>query len=120
MGLTMTSILRDQFVRLRDGDSYFYTNDKYLDRNDIERIKETKLSDIINLNTNINTNINTQTNALVNQSRDEEFRRMRDAGIFQGATMSATTPDKAQIDYFYDFDTIFANPQQAQCFAIPY
>ena len=85
-----------------------------------EQDTQATMDAITNLNTNINTNINTQTNALVNQSRDEEFRRMRDAGIFQGATMSATTPDKAQIDYFYDFDTIFANPQQAQLFASPY
>jgi len=80
----------------------------------------TTMDAITDLNTNINTNINTQTNALANQSRDEEFRRMRDAGIFQGASVSATTPDTAQIDYFYDFDTIFANPQQAQLFASPY
>ena len=85
-----------------------------------EQDANTTMDAITDLNTNINTNINTQTNALANQSRDEEFRRMRDAGIFQGASVSATTPDTAQIDYFYDFDTIFANPQQAQLFASPY
>ena len=50
---TLNKIMEEQFQRLRDGDRYFYLNDKYLDDKDKERIRNTKLSDIILLNTPI-------------------------------------------------------------------
>ena len=75
---------------------------------------------ITDMNTEINTKIDTQTNALAAQARENEFRRMKEAGAFDGATISATTPDPMNIDYLYDFESIFANPQQQSLFGSPY
>ena len=54
------------------------------------------------------------------QARDEEFRRMRDDGLFTGAALSAAPPDVVDIDYMYDFESIFANPEQEALFGSPY
>ena len=37
-----------------------------------------------------------------------------------GQTVSVRTPDPARINYIYDFDSIFANPQQGAMFPSPY
>lgn len=37
-----------------------------------------------------------------------------------GQTVSVNTPDPARINYIYDFNSIFANPQQAGMFLSPY
>ena len=34
--------------------------------------------------------------------------------------MQAKTPDPAQIDYLYDFSSIFATPEQQKFFTTPY
>jgi hypothetical protein len=81
---------------------------------------QTVLDQNTELNTQINTQINTQSEALAKQAQDTEFRRMRDAGMFAGANRSATTPDPMNIDYLYDFESIFANPEQAGLFNSPY
>jgi hypothetical protein len=81
---------------------------------------QTVLDQNTELNTQLNTQINTQSEALAKQAQDTEFRRMRDAGMFAGANRSATTPDPMNIDYLYDFESIFANPEQAGLFNSPY
>jgi hypothetical protein len=81
---------------------------------------QTVLDQNTELNTQLNTQINTQSEALAKQAQDTEFRRMRDAGMFAGANRSATTPDPMNIDYLYDFESIFANPEQAALFNSPY
>ncbi len=52
-GETMTSILIDQFSRLRDGDRYYFENDKSFSEDEIKEIKNTKLRDIILRNTEL-------------------------------------------------------------------
>jgi hypothetical protein len=81
---------------------------------------QTVLDQNTELNTQLNTQINTQSEALAKQAQDTEFRRMRDAGMFAGANRSATTPDPMNIDYLYNFESIFANPEQAGLFNSPY
>lgn len=51
LGELFTTILADQFTRLRDGDSFYYEN--RLDPEQIEMIEDISLSDIIIMNTDI-------------------------------------------------------------------
>ena len=51
LGKTLQEILKKQFTNLRDGDRYFYKYDKYLKKEDRDRIEATRLSDIIERNT---------------------------------------------------------------------
>ena len=52
-GPTLTAIITDQFRKLRDGDRYFFTHDRHLDRRDADRIDQIRLSDVIKSNTNL-------------------------------------------------------------------
>ena len=49
LGQTFTTIIADQFERLRDGDPFYFEN--ALDRADVRMVKNTTLSDIITRNT---------------------------------------------------------------------
>ena len=40
--------------------------------------------------------------------------------MFEGARLAATTPDPVDLEYLYDFDSIFANPDQETLFSNPY
>jgi hypothetical protein len=80
---------------------------------------QTVLDQNTELNTQINTQINTQSEALAKQAQDTEFRRMRDAGMFAGANLSATTPVGGEITP-YDWQTIFRDQEQAGRYASPY
>ena len=51
VGETLRAILIDQFVRSRAGDRFFYTG--YLSADELERVRTTRLSDIIKRNTRI-------------------------------------------------------------------
>ena len=51
VGETLRAILVDQFVRSRAGDRFFYT--RYLSGDDLDRVRATRLSDIIKRNTTI-------------------------------------------------------------------
>lgn len=51
VGETIKAALRDQFLRLRDGDRFYFENDKALTDADKNIIRNTKLSDIIIRNT---------------------------------------------------------------------
>ncbi|MDX1478751.1 MAG: peroxidase family protein [Saprospiraceae bacterium] len=52
-GETIMAIMEDQFLRLRDGDRFFYLNDPGLSLEETAEIQETRFSDIIRRNTNI-------------------------------------------------------------------
>ena len=73
------------------------------------------------LNTQLDTNINTQ---FATQAREQEKTDLvdliRQAGDAQGQQVSVSTPDPMDINYLYDFNSIFANPSQAGLFASPY
>ena len=51
LGETATTIIADQFERLRDGDRFWYEN--VLDNREVREIENTSLADIIERNTNI-------------------------------------------------------------------
>lgn len=52
-GITLLTILKDQFLRLRDGDRFYYQNDPAFTEDEKIEIKNTKLSDIILRNTHL-------------------------------------------------------------------
>ena len=52
LGETMDALIRDQFIRLRDGDPYYYENDPELEGVELE-LAATKLSHVILRNTEI-------------------------------------------------------------------
>lgn len=85
------------------------------------------------VNTQPDTNQNLDTNSninLVQQVEDELLRVITGAGAQQNQEYAARlagqqqvdvkSPDPAQINYFYDFSSIFANPSQEQKFPSPY
>ena len=49
MGLTFSTILADQFGRIRDGDRFWYQN--ILEGEALKEIESTRLSDVIERNT---------------------------------------------------------------------
>jgi len=51
VGPFFLAVLKDQFLRLRDGDRFWFENDPTVD---VNKINNTKLSDIINRNTSLN------------------------------------------------------------------
>lgn len=56
LGATATAIFIDQFVRLRDGDRFFYLNDPSLTPQDLAFLNNVSLADIIRLNTGADLN----------------------------------------------------------------
>tara|TARA_R110000796_G_scaffold149465_2_gene266282 strand:+ start:368 stop:718 length:351 start_codon:yes stop_codon:yes gene_type:complete len=65
----------------------------------------------------LNTQINTQTN----QTNFNQFRDMLgNAGDIGGQRVDVLAGDKVNLDYLYDFESIFANPQQESLFGSPY
>ncbi len=52
-GETMTKIITEQFLRLRDGDRFYFENDTDFSQEEINEIKNTRLRDIILRNTDI-------------------------------------------------------------------
>ena len=112
-----TALQGEEDVTLADTSMFNPATGLYLKQ---EQDTQTTQDLVTELNTQPNTNINTQSEALAKQAQDTEFRRMRDAGMFEGAKLSATTPDPMNIDYLYDFESIFANPAQEGLFDSPY
>lgn len=53
VGELFYTVLRDQFLRLRDGDRFWYQNDPAFSKLEVVKLKRTKLSDIIKRNTKI-------------------------------------------------------------------
>jgi hypothetical protein len=67
LGPTFTSIIADQFERLRDGDPFYFEN--ALDPADVRMVKNTTLSDIITRNTDAT---NMQADVFMNVPRGVE------------------------------------------------
>lgn len=53
LGALLTAVLTDQFMRLRDGDRFWYANDPAFSPDDLAMLEATRLSDIILRNTGI-------------------------------------------------------------------
>jgi hypothetical protein len=54
-GELLSAVLREQFVRLRDGDRFWYEADQAFTPADVEELRSTRLSDVIKRNTTIST-----------------------------------------------------------------
>ncbi len=52
-GETLLQIMKDQFLRLRDGDRFYYENDPAFTKEEITEIKNTKIHDIIMRNSDL-------------------------------------------------------------------
>lgn len=67
VGITFYTIIRDQFLRLRDGDRFWYQNDRFFTSNEslMEEVEKTRLSDIIRRNTKAGDEL--QTNVFIVQ-----------------------------------------------------
>ena len=52
-GETMYTILKDQYLRLRDGDRYYFENTGQFSESELNEIRNTKLSDLVRRNTTI-------------------------------------------------------------------
>jgi hypothetical protein len=80
-----------------------------------EQDTQATMDAITDLNSTITTNINTQ-------ERRREIAEAEDM-LNQMSAMqqvSVRTPDPMNIDYLYDFNSIFANPSQEGLFGSPY
>lgn len=47
------TVVRDQFIRLRDGDRFWYEHDPAFSKAEVAQLRKTRLSDVIKRNTNI-------------------------------------------------------------------
>jgi len=70
--------------------------------------------------TDMITNMNTNINAQVNQQNLRDLVSMEQQGLFKGAKTTVSSADPMNIDYLYDFNSVFANPSQEGLFASPY
>jgi hypothetical protein len=71
--------------------------------------------------TDLNTQINTQIQT--NQQKDnikDMMQMLEQSGDAAGQRVDVKTPDAMNLDYIYDFSSIFANPSQAGLFANPF
>ena len=80
------------------------------------------------LNTQTNANIDTQTQTILAQMEEGQrkenikdmYGRIENSGDAYGQRVDVKTPEKMNINYLYDFNSIFANPSQEGLFASPY
>ena len=77
-----------------------------------EQDTETTMDTLADMNTNI------QTNAQQTALRD--LASLEQQGAFKGAKTTVSSVDPMNIDYLYDFNSVFANPSQESLFASPY
>jgi hypothetical protein len=75
---------------------------------------------ITDMITDLNTNINTKIDAQGQQEALRDLLSMEQAGLFKGAKTTVSSADPMNIDYLYDFSSVFANPSQQGLFASPY
>ena len=114
--LTRIDGIVDSLVDLNTGEiikindlNYTQSADKYQSVGELEQQLE--------MQQDLNTQINTQTN----QTNFNQFRDMLgNAGDIGGQRVDVLAGDKVNLDYLYDFESIFANPQQESLFGSPY
>ncbi len=81
---------------------------------------DTQTDTITDLITDLNTQINTKIDAQGQQEALRDLLSMEQAGLFKGAKTTVSSADPMNIDYLYDFSSVFANPSQQGLFASPY
>ncbi|MAO24840.1 MAG: hypothetical protein CMJ25_29185, partial [Phycisphaerae bacterium] len=75
---------------------------------------------ITDMITDMNTNINTKIDVQDQQQKLRDLVSMEEQGLFKGAKTTVSSADPMNIDYLYDFNSVFANPSQEGLFASPY
>ncbi len=84
---------------------------------DTQNDTQNQLDAVIDLNTQLNTQIDT----LGKRTNFNQFQDMlMGANDLSGQQVSVKSGDKVNLDYLYDFESIFANPQQEALFGSPY
>ncbi len=91
-GKTAMTIIKQQFMAIRDGDRYYYENDPALSGTEIEQIRSTRLSDIIRRNTPVTI------------IQDEIFKA-------QSLISAVRNPDPDEIDF-----ALYPNPAREMIF----
>jgi hypothetical protein len=81
---------------------------------------DTQTDAITDMITDLNTQINTKIDAQGQQEALRDLLSMEQAGLFKGAKTTVSSADPMNIDYLYDFSSVFANPSQQGLFASPY
>lgn len=118
------------------GDGIIDINDQTLLETALQGDQDVTLADtsIFQPSTGVYSQIDTQTDAITDminnlttqittQQQQENLRdllSMEQAGLFKGAKTTVSSADPMNIDYLYDFSSIFANPSQQGLFASPY
>ena len=71
--------------------------------------------------TDLNTQLNTQIDTLGKKTNFNQFQDMlMRANDLSGQQVAVKSGDKVNLDYLYDFESVFANPQQEALFGSPY
>jgi hypothetical protein len=93
----------------------------YNTQQDIQTQMDQNLQTQLDAITQMNTQINTQMQEDQRRRNVSDLRNMlMQQQDLYGQQVSVRTPDPMRINYFYDFSSIFANPQQASLFPSPY
>jgi len=84
---------------------------------DTQNDTQAQLDAVIDLNTQLNTQVNT----LGKKTNFNQFQDMlMGANDLSGQQVAVKSGDKVNLDYLYDFESVFANPQQEALFGSPY
>ena len=96
----------------------------------LQQEQDTKATQDLNteLNTQTNKNIDMQAQNILTQMEEGQrkenikdmYQMIEQSGDASGQRVDVTAPEKMNINYLYDFNSIFANPSQEGLFASPY
>ena len=111
--LLETALQGDQDVTLADTSMFTPATGLYL-----QQEQDTQATQ--DLMTELNTQLNTQINTQDQQQKLRDLVSMEQQGLFKGAKTTVSSVDPMNIDYLYDFSSVFANPSQEGLFASPY
>jgi len=111
--LLETALQGDQDVTLADTSMFTPATGLYL-----QQEQDTQATQ--DLMTELNTQLNTQINTQDQQQKLRDLVQMEELGAFKGAKTTVSSADPMNIDYLYDFSSVFANPSQEGLFASPY
>jgi hypothetical protein len=111
--LLETALQGDQDVTLADTSMFTPATGLYL-----QQEQDTQATQ--DLMTELNTQLNTQINTQDQQQKLRDLVSMEQQGLFKGAKTTVSSADPMNIDYLYDFNSVFANPSQEGLFASPY
>lgn len=83
-------------------------------------LRRNQLDTDLQMDQNLQTQLNMQTQMQRQSNYGDLMGMIMAAPDAMGRKVTVSTPDPARIDYLYDFDSIFATPNQASLFNSPY